>query len=51
MVASKYHNQYRKNQISTSGQGHLILMMYEGAIKFISLALESMDKGDIANQG
>ena len=51
MVPSKYHNQYRKNQISTSGQGHLILMMYEGAIKFTKLALESMDKDDLAGQG
>ena len=51
MVPSKYHNQYRKNQISTSSQGRLILMMYEGAIRFTSLALESMDKGDLANQG
>ena len=51
MVPSKYHNQYRKNQISTSGQGHLILMMYEGAIKFTKLALESMAKDDLASQG
>ena len=51
MVPSKYHNQYRKNQISTSGQSHLILMMYEGAIKFTKLALESMDKDDLASQG
>ena len=51
MVSSRYHNQYRKNQISTSGQGHLILMMYEGAIKFTKLALESMAKNDLASQG
>jgi flagellar protein FliS len=51
MVPSRYHDQYRKNQISTSSQGRLILMMYEGAIKFTSLAVESMAKGDIANQG
>jgi len=51
MVPSKYHNQYRKNQISTSSQGRLILMMYEGAIRFTSLAMESMAKGDTANQG
>ena len=51
MIPSKYHNQYRKNQISTSGQGHLILMMYEGAIKFTKLALESMAKDDLASQG
>lgn len=51
MGPSRYHDQYRKNQISTSSQGRLILMMYEGAIRFVSLALESMEKGDIANQG
>ena len=51
MLPSKYHNQYRKNQISTSGQGYLILMMYEGAIKFTKLALESMAKDDLASQG
>ena len=51
MVPSKYHNQYRKNQISTSSQSHLILMMYEGAIKFTKLALESMAKDDLANKG
>ena len=51
MVPSKYHDQYRKNQISTSSQGNLILMMYEGAIKFTTLALESMSKGDLAEQG
>ena len=51
MVPSRYHDQYRKTQISTSSQGRLILMMYEGAIKFTSLAVESMAKGDVANQG
>ncbi len=51
MVPSRYHAQYRRNEISTSSQGRLILMMYEGAIKFTSLALESMGKGDIAGQG
>ena len=51
MVPSRYHDQYRKNQISTSSQGRLILMMYEGAIKFTSLTVESMAQGDVANQG
>ena len=51
MVPSRYHNQYRKNEISTSSQGRLIIMMYEGAIKFSTLALQSIEKGDIASQG
>jgi flagellar protein FliS len=51
MVPSRYHNQYRKNEISTSSQGRLILMMYEGAIKFATMALQCIEKGDIAGQG
>ena len=51
MVPSKYHDQYRRNQISTSNQGRLILMMYEGAIKFTTMAEESIAKGDASNQG
>ena len=51
MVPSRYHNQYRKNEISTSSQGRLILMMYEGALKFATMALQSIEKGDIAGQG
>ena len=51
MGPSRYHNQYRKTEISTSSQGRLILMMYEGAIKFTTMALQSIEKGDIAGQG
>ena len=51
MGPSKYHNQYRRNEISTSSQGRLIIMMYEGAIKFTTMAIQSIDKGDIAGQG
>ena len=51
MVPSRYHDQYRRNQISTSSQGRLIIMMYEGAIKFSTMALQSIEKGDIASQG
>ena len=51
MGPSRYHNQYRKNEISTSSQGRLIVMMYEGAIKFTTMALQSLDKGDIAGRG
>ena len=51
MGPSQYHNQYRRNAISTSSQGRLIIMMYEGAIKFTNMAIQSIDKGDIAGQG
>jgi len=50
MVSSRYHNEYKRNEISTSSQGKLILMMYEGAAKFTKMALNSMDEGDIAGK-
>ena len=49
MVSSRYHNEYKHNEISTSSQGKLILMMYEGAAKFTKMALNCMDEGDIAD--
>lgn len=51
MSLNKYHDEYRKNDISTSNQGRLILMMYEGAMKFTTMALQCIDKGDIAGKG
>ena len=51
MDLSQYHNQYRINEVSTSSQGRLIIMMYEGAIKFASMAIQSIGKGDIVRQG
>ena len=50
MVPSRYHNEYKQNEISTSSQGKLILMMYEGAAKFTQMALTCMDEGDIAGK-
>jgi flagellar secretion chaperone FliS len=50
MIPARYHNAYKQNEVSTSSQGKLILMMYEGAIKFTKMALQSMDKGDIAGK-
>ncbi len=36
---------YRETQIKTATQGKLIVMLYDGAIKFVNLALESMQDG------
>ncbi len=35
-------NAYKETQIKTANQGRLIVMLYDGAIKNINLALESM---------
>ncbi|MCA9485106.1 MAG: flagellar export chaperone FliS [Nitrospina sp.] len=51
MVPSDYHKVYQKNAVATSNQGKLILMMYDGAIKFTRMALEAMDRGDLSGKG
>ena len=50
MVPSRYHNAYKHNEVSTSSQGKLILMMYEGASKFTTMAIKCMDEEDIAGK-
>ena len=50
MVPSRFRKEYRHNEISTSGQGKLIVMMYEGAVKFVNLAIEGVDKKDLAKR-
>jgi flagellar protein FliS len=45
------YNQYKQTQITTANQGKLIVMLYDGAIKFLTIALENMEpkKYDIVN--
>ena len=51
MAAGNPYNQYKKASIQTASQGKLILMMYDGAIKFINFAIENMPakKYDVVN--
>lgn len=37
------YNQYKKTEIDTANQGKLIVMLYDGAIKFLNVAIENMD--------
>ncbi len=48
MVPSKHYQAYKQNQVSTSSQGKLIIMMYEGAKKFTYMAIDALDRGDIS---
>lgn len=41
------YRQYQKTQIETASQKQLILMLYDGAIRFLRLAKESMAEGDL----
>jgi flagellar secretion chaperone FliS len=51
MVPHRFHNEYRQNEIKTSSQGKLIVMMYEGALKFVTLAIEGIDNKDLSKKG
>lgn len=37
------YNQYKQTEINTANQGKLIVMLYDGAIKFMKIAQENMD--------
>ncbi len=37
------YNQYKLTEINTANQGKLIVMLYDGAIKFLKIALENMN--------
>lgn len=43
------YKQYKATQISTANEGKLILMLYDGAIKFVNKAIELMPKKEIEN--
>ncbi|VAX18220.1 hypothetical protein MNBD_NITROSPINAE04-549 [hydrothermal vent metagenome] len=44
-------NAYQATQVSTVSKSKLILLMYDGAIRFIGKAKETIDKNDIAGRG
>lgn len=39
----KPYDEYKKTQIETANQGKLIVMLYDGAIKFLNIAIENMN--------
>ena len=44
---SNPYNKYRETQVKTANQGKLIVMCYDGAIKFLNQAKEAIKKDDI----
>ncbi len=51
MVPANFYNEYRRNEISTSSQGKLILMMYDGAINFTKMIKKGIEKNDPLQKG
>lgn len=42
------YESYRQTKISTASQGKLILMLYDGAVKFLNIANEAIPKKDFS---
>ncbi len=42
---------YKDNSISTQSGGRLVVMLYDGAIKFINQAVTALGEGDVATKG
>jgi flagellar protein FliS len=40
-------NAYKKNQINTTSSENLVLMLYDGARKFLNRAIKSLQEGEI----
>ncbi|RMG44894.1 MAG: flagellar export chaperone FliS [Candidatus Dadabacteria bacterium] len=48
MYGKNAHSAYQTVQITTTDRGRLLLMMYEGAIKFLRQANAGLEENDIA---
>src|SRR3989304_986453 len=42
----RYTDAYKQAAVATTDQGRLIVMLYDGAIKFLTIAIERMSKND-----
>ena len=42
---------YKEHAVGTQSKGRLIVMLYEGAIKFMNLAIKEIEAGDYAAKG
>lgn len=48
MYGKNAHKAYKSVQVTTSDRGRLLLMMYDGAIKFLKQAKQGLEERDIA---
>lgn len=46
-----YVNQYKQNQIATASKEQILIMLYDGAIRFCSQAKTAIKENDMATKG
>lgn len=44
-------NQYKQTAVKTANRGQILIMLYEGAIKHLKLAMLAMDRKDLPAKG
>jgi flagellar secretion chaperone FliS len=44
-------SQYRNSQVQTASPARIIVQFYDGAIKFINLGIQGIEKKDVAKKG
>lgn len=47
MIANKGYGAYANNKVTTATPADLVLMLYEGAIKFCNIAIMAVEKKDV----
>jgi flagellar secretion chaperone FliS len=47
MVTQQFHQVYKQNSVSTASPGELTLMLYNGCLKFLNKAKQSMRENNI----
>ena len=47
MIANKGYGAYANNKVTTASPADLVLMLYEGAIKFCNIAIVAIEEKDI----
>lgn len=50
-MALKAFNAYKANSVTTQTPGQLIVMLYEGAIKFLRETCDALEKNDFVKKG
>lgn len=48
-MKSNPYSQYKENAINTASKGELLIMLYDGAIKFCNQAIIAIEQEDIEN--
>ena len=42
---------YEETAVTTQNKGHLVVMLYDGAVKFLKQAVSALEAGDFENKG